>query len=154
MADLKGLFERLGFSGVQTYLQSGNVVFSGSASSNGHAGMIEKAIHEDFGHEVSVFVFQKSGFLKVAESNPLLEEDGVDVGCLHVTFLHEAIAAREIPLQEGEMAVLSLGHYFLYCPNGYGRTKITNSYFERVLKQSVTTRNWKTVQALKRMLEE
>jgi len=37
---------------------------------------------------------------------------------------------------------------YLFCPNGYSRTKISNSFFERKLSVSATTRNWKTVNAL------
>jgi uncharacterized protein (DUF1697 family) len=37
---------------------------------------------------------------------------------------------------------------YLFCPNGYGRTKFSNSFFERKLSVSATTRNWKTVKAL------
>jgi uncharacterized protein (DUF1697 family) len=37
---------------------------------------------------------------------------------------------------------------FLLCPNGYGKTKFSNSFFEKKLKVSATTRNWKTVNAL------
>jgi uncharacterized protein (DUF1697 family) len=36
----------------------------------------------------------------------------------------------------------------LHCPHGYGKTKLNNSYFERVLKVPATTRNWRTVLAL------
>ena len=37
---------------------------------------------------------------------------------------------------------------FLCLPNGYGRTKLTNAYFERALRTPATTRNWRTVTAL------
>ncbi len=37
---------------------------------------------------------------------------------------------------------------FMHCPNGYGRTKLNNAFFERKLKMPATTRNWKTVIAL------
>jgi uncharacterized protein (DUF1697 family) len=37
---------------------------------------------------------------------------------------------------------------YLFCPNGYGRTKLSNNFFERKLSVSATTRNWKTVKAL------
>lgn len=37
---------------------------------------------------------------------------------------------------------------YLYLPHGYGRTKLSNAYFERALKTSATTRNWRTVLAL------
>ena len=37
---------------------------------------------------------------------------------------------------------------YLHCPNGYGRTKLTNNYFEKQLGVAATTRNWKTVTKL------
>lgn len=37
-------------------------------------------------------------------------------------------------------------------PNGYGRTKLSNAFFERKLKVAATTRNWKTVTALHDMV--
>lgn len=42
---------------------------------------------------------------------------------------------------------------YLFCPNGYGRTKLNNSFFEHKLNVSATTRNWKTVVRLAEMLE-
>ena len=43
---------------------------------------------------------------------------------------------------------------FLFCPNGYGRTKLSNNWFERKLNQVATTRNWKTVNTLYQMTME
>jgi uncharacterized protein (DUF1697 family) len=37
---------------------------------------------------------------------------------------------------------------YLHCPNGYGRSKLTNAFFERRLGVAATTRNWKTVTKL------
>jgi len=37
---------------------------------------------------------------------------------------------------------------YLYCPNGYGRTKLSNNALERVLSVKATTRNWNTVNKL------
>jgi uncharacterized protein (DUF1697 family) len=37
---------------------------------------------------------------------------------------------------------------YLFCPNGYGKTKFSNTFFEKKLNVSATTRNWKTVNAL------
>jgi len=37
---------------------------------------------------------------------------------------------------------------FVFCPNGYGRIKLTNTFFENKLKTSTTTRNWKTITKL------
>jgi len=40
---------------------------------------------------------------------------------------------------------------YLYCPNGYGRTKLNNAFFEKALKVPATTRNWRTVRALQEL---
>ena len=43
---------------------------------------------------------------------------------------------------------------YLYCPTGYARTRLSNSFFERKLDMPVTTRNWNTVNALFKMLAD
>jgi uncharacterized protein (DUF1697 family) len=48
---------------------------------------------------------------------------------------------------------ISSDQIFLYCPNGYGNTKLTNTFFEKKLKVNCTTRNWNTVLKLAEMLE-
>src|SRR6266700_4031938 len=37
---------------------------------------------------------------------------------------------------------------YLHCPDGYGRTKLSNTAFEKLLSVDATTRNWKTVNTL------
>jgi uncharacterized protein (DUF1697 family) len=49
---------------------------------------------------------------------------------------------------KGDEVVLGEREVYLSCPHGYGRTKFLNNFFERKLKIPVTTRNWKTVEAL------
>lgn len=43
------------------------------------------------------------------------------------------------------------GAVYLWCPDGYGRTKLGNSLFERELDVVATTRNWRTVSKLVEM---
>jgi uncharacterized protein (DUF1697 family) len=43
------------------------------------------------------------------------------------------------------------GVVYVYCPLGYGRTRINNAFFERMLSARATTRNWQTVTALEGM---
>jgi len=134
MADLRGLVEALGHRDVETYLQSGNVVFtarSGAASAMGRA--IEKRIAKELGLDVNVLVRTKGELAKIASVNPLAKR-GVDAidpkRFVPDTF---AFARREV---------------YLCCPKGYGRTKLNNAFFERALATDATTRNWKTVNAL------
>jgi uncharacterized protein (DUF1697 family) len=154
MPELKALFESLGFTLVATYLQSGNVVFD---CANGEistiAGSIEKAIERHFGFTVSVLVRDRDDFRRNFEGNPFLTERNEDLERLHVTFLSASPSA--VALKDLETSIDTTDEYFLsgkeiylFCPNGYGRTKLSNSFFERKLKVVATTRNWKTVSAL------
>ncbi len=153
MADLRALYEALGFSAVRTYLQSGNVVCEAKGGdAAAHAAAVERAILGRFGHEVSVAALTSKGLAAVVASNPLLGKRSVDPQFLHATFLIGARGASlrglELPLGPREDAVLAGDVVYLYCPNGYGVTKINNGLFERIFSCGATTRNWRTVVAL------
>ena len=76
-----------------------------------------------------------------------------DLSRLHVTMLAEVpdpdkvIKIEKDPFLPDEFWV-SGKEVYLFCPNGYGRTKLTNTFFETRLKTNATTRNWKTIQTL------
>ena len=156
--DLKSLFEKNGFDNVKTYLQSGNVLFTHKNAKAAQGTTIEKLLKAELGYDVSVLTIDKDTFLNIAQNNPLLNDPKVDPAFLHITFLFappsESIPIESIPLNGDEQAHLHNAHYYLYCPHGYGRTKIHTGYFEKTLNSPATTRNWKTVNALVQMLSE
>jgi uncharacterized protein (DUF1697 family) len=155
MAALKESFAALGFDGVQTYLQSGNVVFdTKQADPLELAKRIEGRIKEDFGMEIPVLVLTAGEVAAIARNNPLFPESGGTESHFHCTFLFgpvtdKAFSALKLPAAEGERAVLAKDAVLLHCPHGYGRTKLNNTYFEKALGVKATTRNWKTVLALR-----
>jgi uncharacterized protein (DUF1697 family) len=157
MDRLRALYEALGFRGVRTHLQSGNVVFEAAAGDAGrHGPAIERRILRDCGYDVAVAVLSADGMSAVAGANPLLRLPGTDPRFLHVTFPVRPCAAPslqgvELPLARGERAVVAGGVVYLYCPLGYGNSKINNAFFERKLSARATTRNWQTVTALAAM---
>jgi uncharacterized protein (DUF1697 family) len=76
-----------------------------------------------------------------------------DVNNLYVTFLSDAPAqlnVEEIKKAKGpsEEFFISGREIYLFCPDGYGRTKLSNNFFEKKLGSVATTRNWKTVNKL------
>lgn len=157
MDELRQLFTGLGHREVQTYLQSGNVVFAGDEPDRGAlvAG-IEQAIGQRLGLAVTVLLRTRPDLEKVLAANPYLGIES-DPAKLPVTFLAEApdpgrAAALAVPA--GETAVFSLvdREIYLHCPNGYGRTKLNNAFLERKLGVAATTRNWKSVTALHDLL--
>ena len=160
MPELKTLYESLGFSHVATYLQSGNVVFDCAfPEASTAAASIEKAIEGRFGFKVSVLIRSGDDFGRIIDGNPFLTQRNEDPERLYVTFLSDsppagALKSLETPIDTTDEYFLSGKEVYLFCPDGYGRTKLSNSFFERKLKVAATTRNWKTVNALRTMCEE
>lgn len=153
MAELRRALGGLGLTGVETYMQSGNVVFDAQGDDPAeHAAAIHGLIEREFGHDVRVLVLTAAELAQVAAGNPFLA-DRADEKFLHATFLdvpvpEAAFAGLDLPAQEGERAERAGAVIYLYLPHGYGRTKLNNAYFERALGTPATTRNWRTVLAL------
>ena len=158
METLREIYEESGFSKVRTYVQSGNVVFeSGAQDPRGVEKHIEAQIEQTCGFSIPVFIRQEHELLEILSCNPFLNERAEDPGKLHVTFLqqapHETAWSKLVSpsgisdeFSRGDMAV------YLFCPDGYGKTKLTNGFFERKLGVPATTRNWNTVNALYKMI--
>jgi uncharacterized protein (DUF1697 family) len=154
MEDLRKCFAGLGFTNVKTYVQSGNIVFeAGNHSVASLADKIGKRIFRDFGFSVSVLVKTSEELERIVRDNPLLKETNIDPSKLHVTFLSApAPEISENTLQPLAVARerfrISRSEIYLYCPNGYGKTKLSNNAIERKLGLAATTRNWRSVNAL------
>ena len=150
MIDLKKLFESLGFKNVRTYIQSGNVIFEDSSRDILKIrNKIEKKIKETFGFEVVIIIRTTKELLKIIENNPFSKK----VEGVYVSFLSNKSGEFDIKeinkfKDKSEEFVIFSKEVYFYCPNGYGRTKLNNNFFEKKLKVSATTRNWKTVNAL------
>lgn len=160
MKNLMELYENLGFEKVRTYVQSGNVVFRTADLKPVELEVkISRHIAKEFGFEVPVMVMSREQLKKIIDDNPLSKDPGKDPAFLHVTFLASEPAEVKLDGIEpkksaGEEIVISGKVIYLYCPNGYGKTKLSNSFLESILKVTATTRNWKTTQQLYRIAEE
>jgi uncharacterized protein (DUF1697 family) len=154
MPDLKQMYESLGFVNVQTYIQSGNITFDAPKQDpEGLAKRIQTQIKVSFGFEVPVIVRTDQEFQNILENNPFLIKRQENINYLHVTFLatspttERAQKIRSVP-QVGDEFILVGSEVYLFCPGGYGRTKYSNTFFEKKLERIATTRNWKSVIAL------
>ncbi|KPK12231.1 MAG: hypothetical protein AMJ68_02630 [Acidithiobacillales bacterium SG8_45] len=154
MAELKALYESVGHQDVKTYIQSGNVLLrSRAAKESSISRGIEDAIRKNFGYPVTVLVRTPGDLEKIVKNNPYLENRSVDRSRLYVTFLLNspepglAEAAAEIESGDDTFRVAGM-EVFVYCPGGYGKTRLSNTFFEKKLKQVATTRNWNTVNKL------
>jgi uncharacterized protein (DUF1697 family) len=154
MDALKTMYRQLDFQNTETYLQSGNVIFrDGHSDPSALAATISSKIQEQFGFEVPVIVLNVDDLKAIIEANPFKDDLRMDRQFLHVTFLAsdpkkidlELIESKKSP---GEEIALIKKAVYLYYPDGYGRTKLTNNFMETKLRVGATTRNWKTVNEL------
>ena len=173
---LRKIYVDLGFQNVQTYIQSGNVVFcSENSSTQDLAIKIAEKILETFAFDVPIIILTLQELQEVIKNNPFLveiiennqkenqqenqQDSQKDKIHFHITFLSEIPEKalfdkiKENIYQKDEFLLLGKSIY-LYCPDGYSNSKLTNGFFETKLKVIATTRNWKTSLELLNMAEK
>jgi uncharacterized protein (DUF1697 family) len=153
MERLRDLCAELGFQNVRTYVQSGNVVFESAATAGHCLKKLQGKLAGETRLPVAVVLRTVSDLRRILAGNAFLKRRGVDPSKLHVTFLGGA------PTKEGlkKLGALKAGddefrvvgeEVYLYCPDGYGRTKLSNNALEKGMGTPATTRNWNTVNKL------
>jgi uncharacterized protein (DUF1697 family) len=158
MEALRVSLAALGFKNIQTYIQSGNVVFETNEPASGLAAKIEKRILGDFGFEVTVLTKTAKELADIVRRNPFVKDKAIDLSKSHVTFLSNDPPknAAELlqPLVTGKEQFRITGRaVYLYCPNGSGNSKLSNPAIEKKLACSATMRNWNTTKTLLEMAE-
>ena len=152
MADLKSLFQDLGFKNIQTYIQSGNVVFEAKETD---LGVLEKMIlekiktHYDF--DVPVLILIPKQVEDAISKNPFEEYDK-----LSFTFLAENPTQENIDIFnsfsfDNEFFELKDNVVYAHYPNGAGNAKMNHTFIERKLKVTATSRNLRTTKKLLEM---
>jgi uncharacterized protein (DUF1697 family) len=160
MVELKAMYEDLKYKNVITYIQSGNVMFSANESdSKTLSKKIEQGILKKFGFNVPVITRTIDQVQATIKKNPFLKDKNIELEKLHVTFLEDNPAADNLKKAleynyEPDKFTIVGKEVYLHCPNGYGNTKLTNTFFENKLKVRATTRNWRTTNELLRIALE
>lgn len=151
MNDLAAVFTDVGCTSVQTYIQSGNVVFFAKAAlAKRVARLVAAAIAERLGLDVPVVLRTVEELRAVAGANPFLKK-GTDTKTLHVAFLADRPDAKKVaalehpdPKSSDAFAVRGREVYLLF-PAGVAKTKLSNRFFDARLETTSTVRNWRTV---------
>jgi uncharacterized protein (DUF1697 family) len=160
MSELRDLLESLGFAGVKSLLQSGNLVFE-CARLTGAA--LEQLLESETAARLEVsadyVVRTAAEWERLIAGNPFPDEAKRDPGHLVVMFLKTAPPARELKtLQAAIRGPETIGwigkQLYIVYPEGIGRSKLTNTLIERTLGIRGTGRNWNTVIKLAAMVRE
>jgi len=157
MQDLARMFVGAGCQKVRTYIQSGNVIFDAPAGVAKLADVVSANIEKRFGYRIPVILRTSQQVRRIVGANPFLKTAG-DAKALHVYFLAQTPEARAIadldPARSAPDTFHVLGQeIFLHLPNGMGRSKLTNAYFDAKLSTVSTARNWATVLKLAEMMQ-
>lgn len=156
MRDLVTIFEQAGCENVRTFIQSGNVIFTASPKVSERLGVvIAELISERFGYRTPAILRTAAQLREVVSSNPFPAREEH----LHVMFLRDRPSAKQIagldPTRSAPDAFVVRGaEVYLHLPNGAGKSKLTNAWFDAKLITTSTLRNWRTVTKLLAMMEE
>jgi len=157
MKALTAFYEEAGFKNVQTYIQSGNVVFvAAKKNTDLIEKQIEKLIEENTGFEVPVMVLRPEEMKEAIAKNPFSKHKDFEAGKMYLGFLkkeadEELIGKINTIEFESDCFTIDGKIIYLFVPGGYGKTKLDNNFFEKKLKVIATFRNWNTVNKLLEM---
>jgi uncharacterized protein (DUF1697 family) len=150
MSDLRAIAAGLGWTGVSTYLNSGNLLLTAEESAADVGARLEAALAGRYDRRVPVMVRTAAGLAAILDRLPFRVEDHEERR-LHVAFLADE-PAESVPERltggEGEEGVVDGREAFLHYPNGLGRSKLTTAALERTLGVAVTVRGVRTVAGL------
>jgi uncharacterized protein (DUF1697 family) len=155
MTDLSSLYKKIGFKDAETFIQSGNVVFSNpeNLSEADLTAKIEEAISKKFKYNIPVIIRTTEELREIISLNPFVNEENFNPEKLAVIFLYEKPSEAQIEKVKNvnfppDKFMIAGKEIFIYCPNGFGKSKIYTGFFENKMKVSGTGRNWNTINAL------
>ncbi|HEY3682672.1 MAG TPA: DUF1697 domain-containing protein [Streptosporangiaceae bacterium] len=158
MADLRALFTELGHADARTHLQTGNVVFTADTGDRAKlAATIADAIESAMAVTTTVLLRTRDELAALIAADPYGAQ-GIDPARRYVTFLDSApapglVAALDPAYGAPDEFTVGDRAVYVHCPNGYGRTKLSNAFFERRLKVPATSRGFRVTAKLLDLLD-
>lgn len=150
MAELRSLCADLGWRDVQSYIQSGNLIFRADQAPTHLEVELEQAIERHLGLSIPVIVRAAADWSAYMASNPYPEESAREPNLVMLA-LSKTSPAQDAAqkLQEraanGERIAQMDDALWLYYPEGSWRSRLSPSLLDRAVGSPVTTRNWRTV---------
>jgi uncharacterized protein (DUF1697 family) len=156
MNDLKELCEKIGLNNAETYIQSGNIIFRSvdKLIESEVALKIERAILDQFGYNIPVMIRTIEEIKKIISNNPFIHRPDFDPSKMVAVFLHtnpskdQVQKVRDVNYPPDEFTIIDR-EIFIYCPNGFGRSKLYTNFFEKKMGVIGTARNWKTITTIR-----
>lgn len=153
MKELRDIALQLGCEKVQTYIQSGNLIFTADeARASELSNRLTARIADQFNLNVPVVLRSRADLQSILTSNPYVAA-GMPAESLHAMFLAATPEPERVSLLDANRFLpqtyrLEGREIYLYLPHGVATSKLTNTYFDRTLSTTSTLRNWRTVRML------
>jgi len=149
MADLKQMFESVGLENVQTYIQSGNVIFASEEDSDVLEKQLEGRLEKAAPYPIKLFVRTMQDVQSIARNVPFTAKEGEAV---YVAFLNQKLGKQEkqtllsLKSEADDFAVKGREVYILRLDRE--KSVFSNNFLEKQLKVSATTRNLTTIRKI------
>jgi uncharacterized protein (DUF1697 family) len=151
MARLHALLEELGYRDVRTYVNSGNVVFSGPRRSEKH---LETAIAKTFGFDVPVVLRSRDELADIVQANPL--RDIATDPAKHLVVFCSAEASTDLDPADFAPETFHVRgrEVYLWMPGGIRDSPLAKLLANKSLGAKSTARNWRTVEKLLELADD
>lgn len=157
MRELVAMFESAGCSAVQTYIQSGNVVFESLASPEMVAAEVRERISAQRGYEIPIVMRSVDSLAATIAAMPYDPDSDLakhfSVGFFDALPNSGRVASLDPDRSPPDSFTVHGQEVYLHCPNGGARTRLSHAWFESQLKVRCTMRNWNTVLRLQQLCE-
>ncbi len=154
---LRAMHEGLGHRAVASYVQSGNIVFAAKGAAEKIGPTISAAFVEKFGFAARVMVVPAAQWNAVVRDNPYAKFSVKDPRTVHAGVCDgepnaEGLRALQTKTGGSETFIVRGDLIYLHAPDGFGTSKFAAG-MEKASGVPITVRNWRTVEALWKMLD-
>lgn len=153
---LREVLTAAGFDKVATYINSGNAVLASPLDTNDVARKVAELVKEHMSFAKNVIVRNRDEWHEMIEENPfphaVSEPTKLHVAAMEEEASADAIAALEAKATGTERFVVRNRTLYLHTPDGMGKSKFAPK-IEPTLKVAMTARNWRTMLALRDMVD-
>jgi uncharacterized protein (DUF1697 family) len=151
---LRQIFESLGFTSVETFIASGNVMFeAGTDEARDLERMIEGRLHEALGYEVATFIRSPAELASVAGCQPFPEPQFIAAVAFNVAFLKDPLdqeSEQKLMAQKTEIDDFRLHRREVYwlCRKKQSESTFSNAVLEKTLDRPSTLRGMNTIKKM------
>lgn len=158
MAELRSLCEDLKWKGVQTYIQSGNLIFATDGAPAEIERQLEQSITKRFGHSVPAIVRAASDWPSYIKTNPMAEACKISAkSVMLVLSKNPPKPDAEQALQEravnGERVLAAGNALWIHFADGVATSKLSPALLDRLIGSTATARNWNTVLKINELID-